>query len=430
MHTPPIQVATIILAGGQGTRLFPLTMNHSKPAVSYAGRYRLIDIPISNSINSNFRQIFVIAQYLSSELQHHISQTYHFDAFNPGAIDVLTPQENQSGQKQWFEGTADAVRKNLETILKTPAEYFLILSGDQLYNIHFLEMVEFAKENKADLTIASIPIGQEEAQRMGILNINADRQIIEFVEKPENKALLEKFQLKKEFFLAKKSSPPKAPHYLASMGIYVFKRDALVSLLEKDPRPDFGFHLIDTAVKTKKTCAYIYEGYWEDIGTVSSYFQANMILTKPSHKGLNTYDEQNPIYTRPTFLPGPKISETKIFESIICEGSVIEAQEITSSILGLRSYVGKGTIISDSILMGNHFYMPPPHDGKITSVEFSIGENCVIRNAIIDEFVKIGNNVKLINKNNLRHFDGAGIYIRDGIIIVASGTHIPDDFEL
>lgn len=208
MHTPPIQVATIILAGGQGTRLYPLTIHHSKPAVSYGGRYRLIDIPISNSINSNFRQIFVIAQYLSSELQHHINQTYHFDSFNPGSIDVLTPQENEKGEKQWFEGTADAVRKNLSVILKSPAEYFLILSGDQLYNIHFQSMVEFAKDMKADLTIASIPVQEKEACRMGLLNINPDHLVLDFVEKPNNPKILSQFLLKNDFFLSRKIPPP------------------------------------------------------------------------------------------------------------------------------------------------------------------------------------------------------------------------------
>ena len=415
MHIPP-QVATIILAGGQGTRLYPLTINHSKPAVSYAGRYRLIDIPISNSINSNFRQIFVIAQYLSSELAHHISQTYHFDAFNPGSIDVLTPQENEEGKKQWFAGTADAVRKNLSLLLKSPAEYFLILSGDQLYNIHFLEMVEFAKESGADLTIASTVVPKKDAKRMGLLKVDKMNFLEDFVEKPTDPEVLEKFAIDED-------------QYLASMGIYVFKREALVSLLEQDQRHDFGFHLIDTALKTKKTATFIHKGYWEDIGTVGSYYDANLILTK-SNAGLNTYDERNPIYTRPTFLPGPKILGSQISNSIICEGSLIEAKEVTNSIIGLRSQVGKGTIIRDSIIMGNHFYMPPEHKSEPLSKEFSIGENCIIEKAIIDEFVEIKNDVKLINKKKLTQYDGDGIYIRQGIIIVPSGTHLPDGFEL
>lgn len=417
MHTPPIQVATIILAGGQGTRLYPLTIHHSKPAVSYGGRYRLIDIPISNSINSNFRHIFVIAQYLSSELQHHISQTYHFDPFNPGSIDVLTPQENEKGEKQWFAGTADAVRKNLPILLKSPAEYFLILSGDQLYNIHFLNMVKFAQDTNADLTIASIPVTDKEAHRMGLLKIDEKKRVLDFVEKPTDLSSVKSFLLESN------------EGYLASMGIYVFKREALIALLEQDKRDDFGFHLIDTAVKTKKTMAFIYDGYWEDIGTIASYYDANLILTKSS-KGLNTYDEQNPIYTRPTFLPGPKIHGAKISNSIICEGSIIEAEEITNSVIGLRSHIGKGTVIRDTVMMGNHFYMPPKMEESLPKEDFSIGKHCIIEKAIIDEYVHIGDHVKLVNKMNHLEYDGQGIFIRDGIIIVSSGTRLPDNFEI
>lgn len=213
------------------------------------------------------------------------------------------------------------------------------------------------------------------------------------------------------------------------MGIYVFKRETLIELLEQDQRHDFGFHLIDTAVKKKKTATFVYEGYWEDIGTIASYYDANLILTSQT-KGLNTYDEQNPIYTRPTFLPGPKIHGAKITKSIICEGSIIEAAEITNSVIGLRSHVGKGTVIRDTVMMGNHFYMPPSHEGAAKKHDFYIGENCTIEKTIIDEFVKIGNHVKLINKNKLDEYDGDGIFIRQGIIIVPSGTSLPDHFEL
>jgi len=416
MPRKQVQVATVILAGGQGTRLHPLTVHHSKPAVSYGGRYRLIDIPISNSINSDFRQIFVIAQYLSAELQNHISQTYQFDHFNPGAIDVLTPEESAPGVKNWFTGTADAVRKNLPVILKSTADYFLILSGDQLYNINFQEMVAFAQEKGADLTIASIGVKEKEATRMGLIHRDGKGKVVDFVEKPQEKEVLKKFVLKDG-------------SYLGSMGIYVFKREALVDLLHNDPRDDFGFHLITTAVKQGKTFSYLYDGYWEDIGTVASYFEANLMLTN-SEDGLDTYDEKNPIYARPTYLPGPKIQKTKITDSIICEGCLIEAEEITHSIIGLRSHIRKGSIIRDTVMMGNHFYMPPMRDGKPTPMDFGIGENCVIEKAIIDEFVKIGNNVKLINQKKLDRYDGDGIFIRDGIIIVTASAVIPDGFVL
>ena len=389
-------VATVILAGGQGSRLQPLTLNHAKPAVSYGGRYRLIDIPISNSINSGFRQIFVIAQYLSDELQHHIHQTH------PGSIEVLTPQHKQ----QWFAGTADAVRKNLPTLLQSSAEYFLILSGDQLYNINFQEMVAFAVATQSELTIASIPVCEKDASRMGLLQIDEERRIRTFVEKPKDRAILNQFVL------------PNTDQYLASMGIYVFQREALVELLQSDQRDDFGYHLIQTAVGRGKTTSFLYSGYWEDIGTIASYYEANLLLTH-SNKGLDTYDARNPIYTRSTFLPGPKIHCTQINQSIICEGSQIHAQEISHSVIGLRSHIGKGTIIRSSVLMGNPETCTKP---------FGIGKGCMIEKAIIDERVEIGDQVQLVNKQGLSYYEKDGVFVRDGIIIIPAGTHIPNDF--
>lgn len=427
MPKQAIRVATIVLAGGQGTRLHPLTIHHSKPAVSYGGRYRLIDIPISNSINSDFTQIFVIAQYLSGELQHHIGQTYRFDFYNPGTVDVLTPQINEKGEKEWFEGTADAVRKNLPTLLKSSADYFLILAGDQLYNINFQYMLAFAEEKNSDLVIASIPVPEKEARRMGLLKIDPNSKITNFVEKPQEKEVLHQFQLSSSFFEEWKIQPRKDPCFLGSMGIYVFKREALVALLSTDNRHDFGHHLIETAVKKGNVHAFIYCGYWEDIGTIASYYEANLILTR-STDGLNTYDEKNPIYTRPTFLPGPRIKRTKITQSIVCEGSIIEAEEITNSVIGLRSHIKNGSVIRDTVMMGNHFYMPPTRDGELLTDEFWIGENCLIEKTIIDEHVKIGHNVRLINKDKHQHYDGKNLFVRDGIIIVPSGSVLPDGF--
>lgn len=428
MRKNEIEVATIVLAGGQGTRLHPLTLHHSKPAIAYGGRYRLIDISLSNSINSDFRQIFVIAQYLSDELQHHISQTYHFDAYHPGSVDVLTPQVNEKGEREWYSGTADAVRKCLPTILKSSAEYFLILSGDQVYNINFQEMVEFARKTKADLTIASMPVLEKEAKRMGLLRVNPKLRVTDFVEKPKKKSILDRFKLAKLFVKKTKKEFGDKDAYLGSMGIYVFKREALINLLKQDKREDFGYHLISTSVKKGKTFAYLYHGYWEDIGTVGSYYKANLILTG-SKKALNTYDETNPIYTRPTFLPGPKIKDTLVTDSIISEGCIIEADEISNSIIGLRSHIKKGTILRDTVMMGNHFYMPPLAEGNLIEHDYWIGENCHIEKAIIDEHVRIGDNVKLINKKRHKTFDGDKIFVRDGIIIIPAGTTLPDNFQ-
>jgi glucose-1-phosphate adenylyltransferase len=371
----------------------------------------------------------VIAQYLSGELQHHVSQTYQFDHCNPGSIDVLIPQENEQGEKQWFNGTADAVRKNLPTLLKSTANYFLILAGDQLYNINFQSMLSFAKEKEADLTIASLPVCKKDAKRMGLLKINTDGKILDFVEKPQEEDLLKKYELLPSFFLDRNICPIKRPCYLGSMGIYIFRRETLISLLHSDPRNDFGFHLITTAINSKKTYAFLYQGYWEDIGTITSYYDANLTLTE-NKKGLDTYDETNPIYTRLTHLPGPKIECTKIVQSIICEGSIIEAAEISHSVIGLRSHIRKGSIIRDTVMMGNHFYTPPLGHSQSPDINFGIGQNCLIEKTIIDEHVQIGNHVHLINEKKLDYYDGPGIFIRDGIIIVTAGTSLPDGFVL
>jgi glucose-1-phosphate adenylyltransferase len=317
----------------------------------------------------------------------------------------------------------------LPTILKSSADYFLILSGDQLYNINFQEIVEFASKMRADLTIVAIPVRRMEAERMGLLQIDGAGKVVGFVEKPKEEDVLSHFALHKSFFSEQKLPEPPSTSYLGSMGIYVFKREALVALLEQDQRADFGFHLIDTAVKGWQTYAFVYHGYWEDIGTISSYYEANLMLTH-GHKGLDTYDESNPIYTRPTFLPGPKIQSTKIVQSIICEGSVIEAAEITHSVIGLRSHIREGTIMRDTVMMGNHLYMPPLHEGAPQKTDFWVGKNCLIEKAIIDEHVQIGNNVQLINAQKLKFYDGDGVFIREGIIIVTAGAKIPDGFIL
>ena len=426
-----VNIASIILAGGKGTRLFPLTLKHSKPAVSYGGRYRLIDIPISNSLNSNIRQIFVIGQYLTSELQHHLSQTYQFDHFFPGSLDLLTPEELPTGEKLWFNGTADAIRKNADKIFKAPMDYFLILSGDQLYNINFYKMLSFAIEKDADLTIASTPVNSFDATRMGLLKTDKKSYVTDFHEKPKETSILDKFKVPPDFLQKCSMQPCKTLHgettHLGSMGIYIFKRQALESIL-KEKGNDFGKELIPTQLKTGKTAAFIYDGYWEDIGTIASYYNSTMALNSAPSSGLKTYDEENPIYTRTNHLPGTKINNTNLSKSIICEGGLIQAKEIKNCVIGLRSNIKKGTVIHDSILIGNDFYARPKHQNLPDN--FEIGENCLIKKAIIDEHVQIGNNVKLINKENLQNYDGKNIYIRDGIIIVPAGSIISDNFEL
>jgi glucose-1-phosphate adenylyltransferase len=411
------RVAGIVLAGGQGTRLFPLTKTRCKPAVGFGGRYRLIDIPLSNALNSKINRLFVISQYFASNLHQHILETYRFDLFKEGGIELLCPEEDTE-KKVWFEGTADAVRKNLHHLAKAPVDYYLILSGDQLYNIDLADLLEFARKTNAEMVIASLYVGENEAHRMGVMKIDDASHIKEFKEKPQTKPELQPFEVKKEG----KSC------YLASMGIYVFRRDVLLSLL-KEPGMDFGHHLIPFQAAKGGSYAYIYDGYWVDIGTIASFYEANMSLLDQQHC-LQTYNEANPIYTRPHNLPSPLIVNTKINRSYISQGSIIEAEEIEHSIIGMRSRVGKGTKIRHSILMGHQTYSAPLHQHPPLPQNFTIGDNCVIEKTIIDENTCIGNNVRLINKDKLETYDGDGICIRDGIIIVMTGTQLPDNFTL
>jgi glucose-1-phosphate adenylyltransferase len=402
-------VVTVVLAGGQGTRLFPLTESRCKPDVAFGGRYRLIDIPLSNALNSKLSRLCVIAQFYASRLHQHIQATYRTDLLDNGGIYFLSPEEKPQG-KIWFKGTADAVRQNLEHILKISADYLLILSGDQLYNMNFAPMIEFAMKSDADLVIAALPVAEKEAKRMGLLKIDSEHKIVDFFEKPQDLAQLRTFQLEGE-----------TGSYLGSMGIYIFKTEVLCALL-KEKGDDFGKEIIPMQLKRGRAFAYLYRGYWEDIGTISSYYNANLaLMTQKEH--LDIYDEANPIYMSLYNLPSPMIKNTHIQDSLISAGAIIEAKEISKSIIGIRTQIKQGTSIRDSIVLGNHTLYPPP-------IRFFIGENCTIERAILDEETVIGNNVKLVNKESLQHYDGKGIYIRDGIIIVTTGTHLPDGFTL
>lgn len=422
------RIATLILGGGQGTRLFPLTATRCKPAICFGGRYRLIDVPVSNAINSDCLKIFIVTQFLSSSIHRHISQTYHLGAFSNGFIEVLAAEQRPE-QKEWYQGTADAVRQNLCYLVEVAADYFLILSGDQLYNMDFRKMVQFAQEKDADVVIASLPVDADTAKRMGILKVDKDDFITDFLEKPQDLALIQQMEtpasvLEKVDILS--DSPRR---YLGSMGIYLFKRNVLLKLLHEDKGDDFGKHLIPLLVQRKRTAAFLFDGYWEDIGTIESFYQANIALTQP-YSAFDYYNECRPIFTSPYVLPGPKISKTQIHHSVICEGSIVEAEEISNSILGPRTLIKKGCVVRDSYLMGNDFYNPPVDDLAYFPKELMIGERCVIQKTIIDKNVHIGKGVQLINQNKLMHYNGDNIYIRDGIIVVTRGAHLPDGFVL
>ncbi len=424
-HSKYPKVSCIILAGGQGTRLYPLTMKRSKPAVKFGGRYNLIDIPISNALHSNIKHVFVISQYFSSNLNEHIKKAYQFDALQEEGLHLINPEERPEG-KIWYKGTADAVRKNLNELLKYPTDYFLILSGDQLYHMDLEAMVNFAHKKKADLTIAALPVSKQEAPRLGLLNIDDDASIINFHEKPKDPKILESFHISEAFKKKQKIQGNSDPCFLASMGIYVFSREALIALLKNDLREDFGKHLIPTQIKQGKSSVYLHQGYWEDIGTIRSYYQANLALAT-NRLTLNLYNETLPIYSQHNYLPGAKVDKTIVSQSIISEGAIVEAREVTRSVIGIRSTIKEGTIIRDSILLGNQCYSKETDKGKKS---FVIGKNCHIEKAIIDEDVIIGNDVKLLNEKNLKNFDGDGVCIRDGIIIITSGTTLSNGFKI
>lgn len=420
-------MVSIILAGGQGTRLFPLTQTRCKPAVSFGGKYRLIDIPLSNSLNSRIDHIYVISQYFSSFLHQHILETYPVDYTHDAKIHLICPEETFQ-QKMWYKGTADAIRQNLNHFRQTPCDYFLILSGDQLYNMNYFEMLEFAKQTQADLVVAALPVEGKEAVRMGLLKMSASSHILEFNEKPSDPEILKRFELDSEFLKGHLIRNHDVPHYLGSMGIYIFKRETLFDLLQGEG-DDFGRHLIPKQVAKGKAFAYVFKGYWEDIGTIGSFYEANIALTRKKNC-MNMYDESNPIFTHPHNLPSPFIQDTHVRNSHISQGALIEAKEISESVLGVRSCIKKGTVIRNSILLGNLFYAPPRHQSPPLPRHFCIGEDCLLDKVIVDEHTQIGNNVHLINKDRIQNYDGAGIYIRDGIIVVTTGTTIPDGFIL
>lgn len=422
------QVATVILAGGNGTRLNPLTMTRCKPAICFGGKYRLIDIPISNAIHSGCPKIFILTQYLSASLHHHILNTYHPGAFSSTSVELLSAEQGHDN-KSWYQGTACAVRQNLKYLTEIPAEYFLILSGDQIYNINFQHMIHFAKETNADLVVASLLVNEEDAKRMGIMKLNHEHFITEFYEKPQAPNILKELRLPRQTL--EKMSPNHSfgrRQFLGSMGIYVFKRQALIDLLHCDLREDFGKHIIPTKVKQGSVAAYLHHGYWEDIGTIESFFKANISLTNENPE-FNFYDEKKAIFFRQHYLSAPRIIQSNIENSIICEGSIIEAAEIKNSIMGLRSVVKQGTLIKESYIMGNDFYTSPSHSGGESNIPV-IGENCIINHAIIDKNVCIGKNVRLINKDKLTNYSSDMVSIRDSIIIVHQNSRLPDGFTL
>lgn len=421
-------VASIILGGGEGKRLFPLTQTRCKPAICFGGKYRLVDVPISNSINAGCHKIFLLTQFLSTSLHRHVFHTYQHVGISPGYIEILSAEQKPKA-KEWYQGTADAVRQNIEYLIDTPVDYFLILSGDQLYHLDFTKMVQFAKKTDADVVIAALPVAGSDASRMGILKIDDHDFVVDFVEKPQERKILEQFRSPLDVLRRAGVHAPSKRPYLGSMGIYLFKKQALIDLLTEDSREDFGKHLIPTQITKGNMAAYLYDGYWEDIGTIESFYQANIALTS-TKPPFDLYSSDYPVYSCRYDVPPAKISNTTVTQSIICEGSIVEGLEVINSILGPRTVIKEGVVIHDSYIIGNDFYEPPKRGSQKLPSSFYIGANTIIKRAIIDKHTQIGRNVQLINQKNLINYDGENIFIRDGIIIVPSGTTIPDGFIL
>lgn len=415
------QIDCLVLSGGQGTRLQPLTLSRCKPGIPFGGYYRLIDIALANAIGARCRKIFVVTQFLSSSIHQHIYRTYRQQAIGEGSIEILTAEQRPSGQN-WFLGTADAIRQNRSYLEESPAEYFLILSGDQLYNIDFSDMFRFAQKTKAGLVIASLPVDASRVSHLGLMKVNDRRLVKDFYEKPTDPAIVKHFACSNKI-LENCKAGSEIPLYLASMGIYLFKREALFSLLHDDPREDFGKHLIPTQIHKGGCYAYLYDGYWEDIGTIDAYYHANIALTR-TEPAFSCYAENLPLSTLHEHLPPAKLLSCRVNHSIICDGSIVEGDEVVNSILGPRTVVRRGSVIQDSYIMGNDSYV------NQKGQTLQIGRNCLIRKAIIDINVRLGDHVGLINSAKINHYDGDGIHIREGIIIVTRGAYLPDGFTL
>ncbi len=425
-------VVAVILGGGAGSRLYPLTKERSKPAVPLGGKYRLIDVPISNCINSNISQIFVLTQYNSASLNRHISRTYRFSSFSTGFVEVLAAEQTKDSH-EWFQGTADAVRQMLPHIRDWKIDTLLILSGDHLYRMDYRKFLKRHFETDADVTISVIPSRREEAEGFGLLKTDDDGRIIEFKEKPTGEALESMKVDTTRFGLSAEESESRP--FLASMGIYVFNYKKLVGLLEEDSTwVDFGREIIPAAIKSSNVQAHLFKDYWEDIGTIRAFYEANLDLSSRLPK-FNFFNTDSPIYTRSRYLPPSKMHECDVSDSMVSEGCILSGVYARGSILGLRSRIDPGTKIEDSIIMGSDFFETFKEiqaNEKKSIPHIGIGANSVISGAIVDKNVRIGKNVRLTNRNNIETFDGpnGSYYIREGIILVPKGAVIKDGTEV
>src|SRR5476649_1360993 len=413
-------VISLILGGGAGTRLFPLTKDRSKPAVPLAGKYRIVDIPISNCLNSGLKRIFLLTQFNSSSLHRHIQQSYQFDDFSNGFVEIMAAQQTPSSDA-WYQGTADAVRQNLHHFANASHKYVLILSGDQLYRMNFRAVLEQHIRTGADVTVATIPVSRRDATQFGIMQIDGEERITRFVEKPQEDALIDSLKMD-DNIRSKLGIYGGDDLLLASMGIYVFNRDVLDKALA-GKHVDFGKHIIPNLIGTGRLFSYVYQGYWEDIGTIKAFFDANLDLVNEIPK-FNFFDAHAPVYTHARYLPASKIVRGHFDRTAIADGCIIVEAKIEHSIIGIRSRIDAGSIIKDSIIMGHDDYETPEEiqAGIARGVPpLGIGKNTHIERAIIDKNARIGDNVRISPEGKPEHYDGDNYNIRDGIVVVPKG---------
>jgi glucose-1-phosphate adenylyltransferase len=417
-------VLSVIMGGGQGRRLFPLTRDRSKPAVPLAGKYRLVDIPISNCINSGLRRIYVLTQFNSASLHRHISQSYKFDHFAGGFVEILAAEQTFTNT-DWYQGTADAVRKNLLHFLTHDFEHLLILSGDQLYRMDFRDLIAKHTEHGADLTVATITVPRHQARSLGIMELGPDQRVTRFVEKPQEPALLDSLRVDPARYGALGIQGDQE-FFLASMGIYLFKREVILKLLD-NAMTDFGKHIIPDAISTRSVHGHVFQGYWEDIGTIRSFFEANIDLTAPLPR-FNFFDMSAPIFTRPRFLPASKINGAEISHANVSDGCIIDRCKVTQSIVGIRCRIEEGCEVNRTILLGCDFY---ESDESIKQHEarglprVGLGKNTKIENAIVDKNARIGENCRISPAGKPESLDHPLYFVRDGIIIIPKGGLIP-----
>jgi len=423
------KVLGIILGGGAGTRLYPLTKLRAKPAVPLAGKYRLIDIPVSNCINSEIFKIYVLTQFNSASLNRHIARAYSFAGFTEGFVEVLAAQQTAENPS-WFQGTADAVRQYLWLLQEWEVDEYLILSGDHLYRMDYRQFVQRHRETGADITLSVVPIDEKRASDFGLMKIDDTGRVVDFSEKPKGDAL--KAMQVDTTTLGLEAKQAKQTPYIASMGIYVFKRDVLIDLLNKSPdQTDFGKEIIPASSKDYNVQAYLFNGYWEDIGTIEAFYDANLALTRQPLPPFSFYDEKAPIYTRARYLPPTKLLDSQVTESMIGEGCILKECRINHSILGVRSRIEAGCIIEDSLLMGADFYEPfaeRQSGSQKGGIPLGIGSDTTIRRAIIDKNARIGRNVQIINKDRVEEAEceNQGFFIRNGIVVIFKNAVIPD----